>query len=99
MTKEAPKHIIGGRRSWPVAGRPGTRGPLVRVQVGPGRFVRMWEQDAIEQGLLAVEEGGGSVAADGRAQQEEKQQGRPRDKMRRPATNKTAEESGGVVEV
>lgn len=28
------------------------KGPLVRVELQPGRFVKMYEQDAIAQGLL-----------------------------------------------
>lgn len=40
--------IIGSRESWPVAK---TSGPLVRVQVGPGRYVKMYEDEAREKGL------------------------------------------------
>ena len=40
--------IIGSRGSWPVAK---TSGPLVRVQVSPGRYVKMYEDEAREKGL------------------------------------------------
>ena len=31
------------------------RGPLIKVQIGPGRFVKMYERDAIARGLVKKE--------------------------------------------
>jgi len=49
-----PTKIIGDRKTWPMAAKPGERGPLVAVEISPGRFVKMYEQDAIQQGLIEV---------------------------------------------
>ena len=53
------------------------KGPLVRVQIGPNRFAKMHEQDAIARGLIE------------KPKAKAKKQRRPAaDKRRRPAQNK-----------
>jgi hypothetical protein len=44
--------IIGDPQTWPVAP---TGGPLVRIQIRPGVYVRMREADARARGLLPAE--------------------------------------------
>jgi predicted flap endonuclease-1-like 5' DNA nuclease len=46
--------VINGYDSWPLVTREDVmkKGKLVRIELSPGRFVKMHEKDAIAQGLL-----------------------------------------------
>ena len=73
--------IIGDPSTWSVARQ---SGKLVSVQIRPGQFVKMYEEDARARGLLPRE-------PEAKAQDpEEKEQPKSRDKARRPAANKGA---------
>lgn len=46
--------VITGRDSWPLDNQEVRmkKGPLIKIELQPGRFVKMYEQDAIAQGLV-----------------------------------------------
>jgi predicted flap endonuclease-1-like 5' DNA nuclease len=58
-----------------------SKGKLIRVELQPGRFVKMYEADAAAQGLAAVPDEGGPAA---------KAQPPAQNKQRLPAQNKSA---------
>lgn len=67
--------IIGDPSTWSVARQ---SGKLVSVQIRPGQFVKMYEEDARARGLLPSEP----------VDVSQKEQPKGRDKARRPAANK-----------
>lgn len=65
------------------------KGPLVKVELQPGRFVKMYEADAIAQGL---------IEAKSKPASKDKASPPSKDKMRKPAGDKAASESGSPEE-
>lgn len=59
------------------------KGPLVRVELQPGRYAKMYKQDAIEQGLIEPDEEEAEQSSAGKKQRPPSQ-----DKMRRPEKDK-----------
>lgn len=71
--------IVTSSKNWPVDNQEKRmkKGPLVRVEIAPGRVVKMYRADAIEQGYVEAPE--------------TKEQPRRHDKQRLPEQNKEPE--------
>lgn len=63
--------------------RPNYQGPLIRVPLGQGRFIKMTEQEAVARGFLA------------RKSEEPKKREPASNKKRQPAPNKAADPNPG----
>lgn len=85
--------IINSRESWPLRSQEADvkKGKLIRVEITPGRFVKMYEVDAVAQGLVKVAAPAPLRQAQDAAQRGE-QKSRPPggDKMVKPGGDKAA---------
>lgn len=80
--------VVTARDSWNLVTQEKNmkKGPLVRVELQPGRFVKMYEADAIAAGHIAPPEDEGPST---------KSRPKPEDKQVKPQTDKGSQEDAG----